>query len=72
MKATINVSVPSKIKRELDKISKQDQLTRSDIVCEALRAYFARREFERLRATLVPEAEKRGIYTDDDVFRQVS
>ncbi len=72
MKETINISLPTVFKRKLDKISKREHLNRSDIICEALRAYFVRREFQRLRSTLAPEAEKRGIYTDDDVFRQVS
>ena len=72
MKETINISLPAVFKRKLDKISKQEHLNRSEVVREALREYFVRREFQRLRSTLVPEAEKRGIYTDDDVFRQVS
>ncbi len=72
MRETITISLPAGLRRRLDKLTKQESLNRSDVVREALRQYFARREFQRLRASLVPEAEKRGLYTDEDVFRQVS
>lgn len=72
MKDTINISLPGVLKRKLDRLTKQEQLNRSDVVRDALREYFARREFQRLRSALLLEAEKRGIYTDEDVFRQVS
>ncbi|MBI2989368.1 MAG: ribbon-helix-helix protein, CopG family [Deltaproteobacteria bacterium] len=72
MRETITISLPAGLRRRLDKLTRQESLNRSDVVREALRQYFARREFQRLRASLVPEAEKRGLYTDEDVFRQVS
>jgi len=72
MKDSISISLPEVLKRKLDKLTKQDQVNRSDVVREALREYFARREFQRLRSSLVREAEKRGLYTDEDIFRQVS
>jgi len=64
--------VPKTIKAKLDLVTRKEHLNRSDIVREALRVYFARREFENLRRMLVPEAEIKGIYTDEDVFREVS
>jgi metal-responsive CopG/Arc/MetJ family transcriptional regulator len=72
MKDSISISLPGVLKRKLDKLTKQDQVNRSDVVREALREYFTRREFQRLRSSLVVEAEKRGLYTDEDIFRQVS
>jgi metal-responsive CopG/Arc/MetJ family transcriptional regulator len=72
MKDSISINLPGVLKRKLDKITKQEQLNRNDVVRDALREYFARREFQRLRSSLVLEAEKRGFYTDEDVFRQVS
>lgn len=72
MRETISISVPKVMKQKLDRIIKREHLNRSDIVREALREYFTRQEFRRLRGLLIPEAEKRGIYTDEDVFREVS
>jgi metal-responsive CopG/Arc/MetJ family transcriptional regulator len=51
---------------------KKEHLNRSDIIREALRQYFARQEFRRLRDIMVPEGECRGLYTDEDVFREIS
>jgi metal-responsive CopG/Arc/MetJ family transcriptional regulator len=72
MRETITVSVPKSIKQRLDWIIEEKHLNRSEIIQEALRQYFARQEFRRLRQLMVPEAESRGIYTDEDVFRIVS
>ncbi len=72
MRETITISIPKSIKQKLDGMIKSEHLNRSDIIREALRQYFARQEFRRLRRLMVPEAEKRGIYTDEDVFRRVS
>lgn len=72
MKETITISVPKSIKQKLDWTIKKEHLNRSDIIREALRQYFARQEFYRLRQLMLPEAESQGIYTDEDVFRKVS
>ena len=72
MRETITISVPKSIKQKLDWMIKKEHLNRSDIIREALRQYFARQEFHRLRRLMIPEAESRGLYTDEDVFRRVS
>ncbi len=72
MRETITVSLPKILKKKLDRQVKQEHINRSDIVREALRDYFTLQEFRRLRAKMIPLAEKQGIYTDEDVFRKVS
>jgi len=72
MRRTVTVSLPGDLTRLVDRTSRADGVTRSDIVREALRRYFAQREFQSLRRKLVPEAEARGTLTDEDVFRHVS
>jgi len=72
MREAITISLPNSVKKKLDKLVKAEHLNRSDVVREALRQYFAVQEFRRLRSLMVPEAEKKGIYTDEDVFRLVS
>ncbi|MDD5305966.1 MAG: ribbon-helix-helix protein, CopG family [Deltaproteobacteria bacterium] len=72
MRETITISIPAAIRRKLDGLVRKEHMNRSDIVREALRQYFARRDFERLRGELVPEAEARGLFTDEDVFKRVS
>ena len=68
MRQAITISLPEQVKKELDSIVAEEHLNRSDVVREALRRYFANREFQRLRGLMTAEAEKRGIFTDEDVF----
>jgi hypothetical protein len=49
-----------------------DGLSRSDIVRESVCDYLFVRQFRGLRKNLVPKAAALGIYTDQDVFNQVS
>lgn len=72
MRETITISLPKSIKQKLDRVTKNQHLNRSDVIREALRQYFARVEFRRLRGLLVPEGERRGLYTDEDIFRKIS
>jgi metal-responsive CopG/Arc/MetJ family transcriptional regulator len=72
MRETITISIPKSMRRKLDRLTKQESLNRSDIVREALRQYINRQEFYRLRNLMIPEAEQKGIYTDEDVFRKIS
>jgi metal-responsive CopG/Arc/MetJ family transcriptional regulator len=71
MRETITISLPASLRRSLDRAVKEDQLNRSDVIREALRRFFAIREFRRLRGVMVSLAEKRGLYKDEDVFRRL-
>ena len=72
MRKAVTVSLPEPIADELDLVSQEAGTSRSEIVREALKRYFALREYRALRAELVIEAEAKGIVTDEDVFNQVS
>ena len=72
MRSTITVSLPEKVKNEIDRVADLDGLSRSDIVRESVCDYLFVRQFRGLRKSLVPKAAERGIYTDQDVFNQVS
>jgi len=69
---SITVSIPAKMKAQLDRFSKKEQQNKSEIIRDALRQYFVRKEFRQLRARMAPHAQKQGIYTDEDVFKLVS
>jgi len=56
----------------LDRFSKREHLDRSNIVQQALRQFLAREEFRSIRRLMVPKAQSKGIYTDEDVFKKVS
>lgn len=70
MRDTITISLPHKLKQELDKLMKEDGVSRSDIVRESLREYLFQRRFNRLRDSMM--AELPTPLNDEDVFGQVS
>lgn len=72
MRETMTISLPPKIKSELDRAVHEEGLSRSDIVRESLRQYLFLRKFRALRAKMVTKAQAQGIYTDEDVFDRVS
>ena len=72
MRSTITISVPEQMRSELDRVSHADGVSRSDIVRESLRDYLFVRRFRTMRNSMVSKASRRGIYTDQDVFDQVS
>ncbi|CAA9302892.1 MAG: hypothetical protein AVDCRST_MAG89-598 [uncultured Gemmatimonadetes bacterium] len=72
MRESISISLPEELRVELDRLTKVDGSSRSDVVREALREYLFTRRFRALRQELMPYAEAQGIYTDEDVFRAVS
>ena len=72
MRESVTVSLPTWLKKKLDQATKREHVNRSDIVREALRQYFALQDFRRIREKAIPEAEAKGIFTDEDVFREVS
>lgn len=72
MRETITVSLPRPLKMKLEKEVRAGRLNRSGIIREALRQYLARQELRKLREKMLPEAQSRGFFTDEDVFERVS
>ena len=72
MSTTLTVRLDDKLAQKLDHVAKRSGRTRSDIIRDALRRQLAIAILDELREELVPLAEKMGIYTDEDVFRELS
>ncbi len=72
MRSTITISIPEPMRSELDKLSRSDGVSRSDIVRESLRDYVFVRRFRSMRKSMIGKASAKGVYTDQDVFDQVS
>ena len=72
MSDTFTVSLPPSISKELDALAKRTGRSRNELVREAVRRRIALERFRALREQLVPKAQARGIYTDEDVFKLVS
>ena len=72
MRETVTISLPQGIRRELDRIAKEEGVSRSDVLRQSLDDFIFARRFRRLRQRMMATAQAQGIYTDEDVFKIVS
>ena len=72
MRETVTISLPRAIRRELDKIAKEEGVSRSDVLRQSLEDYLFARRFRQLRQRMMASAQAQGIFTDEDVFTRVS
>jgi metal-responsive CopG/Arc/MetJ family transcriptional regulator len=72
MRETVTISLPQGIRRELDRIAKEEGVSRSDVLRQSLDDFIFARRFRRLRQRMMAAAQAQGIYTDEDVFTRVS
>lgn len=72
MRETVTISLPQAVRRELDKVAKEEGLSRSDVLRRSLEDFLFVRRFRQLRQRMMAAAQAQGIYTDEDVFDRVS
>ena len=70
--SSLTIRIPEKLRRQLDKLSREKQRPLSDLVRDSLRRYVAMEQFREIRKKTLPFAKAKGFRTDDDVFRAVS
>jgi Arc/MetJ-type ribon-helix-helix transcriptional regulator len=72
MRETLTISLPKRLRRDLERMARAEGVTSSEYVRRAIKADLFRRALRAARRELVPQARARGIYTDEDVFKIVS
>jgi hypothetical protein len=72
MEEVLTIRVPKGTRRRLERRARAENLTLSQYVRRALDTEALVGALEAARADLVPLARKKGVYTDEDVFRIVS
>jgi len=72
MRETVTISLPQNVRRELDKVAKEEGISRSDVLRQSLEDFVFRRRFRQLRQRMMAAAQAQGIFTDEDVFNRVS
>ena len=72
MRNTITISLPSDVRKRLDKTARSDGVSRSEVVRESLRNYLFVREFRAVRQKLLRQATAKRSFTDQDVFKHIS
>lgn len=72
MRATLTISLPPTLRRDVSRAAKSRHMSESEFVRQAVQRQFWMEAFEETRRQAVPQARARGIYTDEDVFKLVS
>ena len=72
MRSVLSISLPDKIARELDQYAKSQGRNKSDVVKESISIYLWESRFEGTRKSLTTKAKKKGMVTDEDIFKEVS
>src|SRR5437016_13189563 len=72
MRETVTISLPQTVRRELDKVAKEEGVSRSDVLRQSLEDFLFVRRFRQLRQRMMAAAQAQGIFTDEDVFNRVS
>jgi metal-responsive CopG/Arc/MetJ family transcriptional regulator len=72
MQETITITLPEETKLVLDGVRREEGVSLSELVSEAIKEYLFFRRFRLLRERMIPKARAQGIYTDQDVFERVS
>jgi predicted transcriptional regulator len=72
MRSVLSISLPEKISSELEKFAKSTGRSKSDIAKESINLYLWEAHFRNMQKRLSAKAKKRGIVTEDDVFKAIS
>ncbi len=72
MRSILSVSLSEKVSSELEKFAKSTGRSKSDIVKESINLYLWEAQFRKMQKRLSVKAKKRGMVTEDDVFKAVS
>lgn len=69
MSKTITIRLDDKLSEMLDHVSEGTGRSKSEIMRDALKRRLSLELLDMAREKLVPLAQRRGIFTDEDVFR---
>jgi predicted transcriptional regulator len=71
MSKTVTIRLDDQLAHKLDYVAERTGRTKSDLIRDSLRRQLSIGLLDLARQKLVPLAEKRGIFTDDDVFEML-
>lgn len=72
MPKKITIVIPEDIAPELKKLASEEGCSEEDIALDAMKRRAVILRLKKLRAEMIPHAQKMGIFTDQDVFDRVS
>ena len=68
----ITITVPEEFVSDLEEVAKEEECPHDEIVLDMLKRSLLVRRIRLMREEMIPNAQKQGIFTDQDVFDQVS
>ena len=68
-RSIINISVPPALAKQINKVAKEENRTKSELLREAFRVYEFNRDWAKIRAVGEATARRMGIKTYDDIER---
>ncbi len=72
MRSVLSVSLPEKTSSELEKFAKSTGRSKSDIAKESINLYLWEAQFRELQRRLSAKSKRRGVVSEEDVFKAVS
>ena len=68
----VNISMPEEFFRQVEKLAKEENRTRSELYREALRQYVETRRWQKLQRETAERARRLSITSEEDVERIIS
>jgi len=72
MREILSISIDSQLKNKVEIAAKKFNISKSELVKNAIEKYILHQELNEIRNILIPYAEKAGFFTDDDIFNEFS
>lgn len=66
-RSIINISVPKKLEKDISRVARQENKTKSELLREAFRVYQFRKDWARIRIWGEEVARKLGIESYEDI-----
>ena len=68
MREILSISVPSNLKKKINRVSREYKLSQSELVKRAIDKYLISLDLEKLRKKLISYAQQKKYFTDEDIF----
>jgi len=72
MNLKVEINIPNKLNKELELVTVEEGMSKSELVKKAIEDYLLIRRFRSVRKKLISKAKEKGIKSDEDIFKEVS
>ncbi|MBI3413896.1 MAG: hypothetical protein HY043_01040 [Verrucomicrobia bacterium] len=72
MRDTLTISLPAKLRRTIARSAKKKHMTASEFIRDSVQRRLWEDAFDETARAVAPRAREMGIYSDEDVFKNIS